>query len=312
MKLLILSKENLALSVAEALSLLTPTSHKIINNYLFHNSKINLESRLAFTRSYYEILFTSSHKELSEKIKSFNWNRIYSNSFCVRTFNLKRSESSLASLIWLSLKNPNVKLKNATTNIHFFQIKNQIYATLLLGTNQENFNERKPHKRPSLHPSSLQPKLARAMINLTGIKSGKIIDPFCGSGGILLEASLMNLKPIGYDIDPDMIKRTNANLKHFKQKAIIKKENALSIKKPITYLVTDLPYALNTKSTDLNLLFISFLKLLEKNLKVKAVLGFPHFTNYKKLIRATTLKIEHEFKLYMHKSLSKNIVIVKP
>jgi len=59
---------------------------------------------------------------------------------------------------------------------------------------KSGFGKRKPHMRPGFHPSSLNPKLARAFVNLTGIRKGTIVDMFCGTGGILIEAGL--IRPI--------------------------------------------------------------------------------------------------------------------
>lgn len=61
----------------------------------------------------------------------------------------------------------------------------------------------------------LPPKLARLMINLSGIEpSGKtILDPFCGSGTVLAEAMLLGFaKLIGSDISEKAIENTSKNL----------------------------------------------------------------------------------------------------
>lgn len=176
----------------------------------------------------------------------------------------------------------------------------------------KDYQYRKPHLRPQLHPSSLSPKLAKCLINLTGIKKGYILDPFCGSGGILIEAALMNLKPIGYDIDEVMLRRAIINLTHYNIKNFkLKLTDATKIKKKFNYIVTDLPYGKNTAVKDLNKLYLNFLKNLKKILIKKAVIVFPDFINYKPLIKKSKLKLEKEFSYYIHKSLSKKIVVLK-
>ncbi len=60
----------------------------------------------------------------------------------------------------------------------------------------------------------LPPKLARIMVNLTGLDgSGKtLLDPFCGSGTVLMEAGLVGFsKVIGGDINDVAIADTEAN-----------------------------------------------------------------------------------------------------
>ncbi len=67
---------------------------------------------------------------------------------------------------------------------------------------------------------SIPPRLARAMINLTGVKKGDVVlDPFCGFGTILQEALLLGLKPIGVDIDKRCVSATKKNLSWIKKTA---------------------------------------------------------------------------------------------
>ncbi len=61
----------------------------------------------------------------------------------------------------------------------------------------------------------LPPKLARMMINLTGIdpEGASIMDPFCGSGTVLMEAQLMGFeKIIGSDISEKAMADTKKNM----------------------------------------------------------------------------------------------------
>jgi tRNA G10 N-methylase Trm11 len=63
----------------------------------------------------------------------------------------------------------------------------------------------------------LPPKLAQIIINLatsdTDPKHGSIVlDPFCGTGVVLQEASLMGFDIAGSDLEPRMVEYTDANL----------------------------------------------------------------------------------------------------
>ena len=72
----------------------------------------------------------------------------------------------------------------------------------------------------------LPPKIARSMINLAPSDSwgnGKVlVDPFCGSGGLLIEAGLIGLKSIGYDISEPILTKAKINLNYFKIKKFIR------------------------------------------------------------------------------------------
>jgi tRNA G10 N-methylase Trm11 len=78
------------------------------------------------------------------------------------------------------------------------------------------------YKRDRLKPFAdgkkgmLPPKIARIMINLATGKNLKpdqvLLDPFCGSGNILMEAGMLNLKLIGSDINIGQLEGTRKNL----------------------------------------------------------------------------------------------------
>jgi len=188
--------------------------------------------------------------------------------------------------------------------------------------------------RPFPHPSSLHPKIARALVNLSEIKEKEILlDPFCGTGGFLIEAGLMNIKSIGYDINKIMIKGCKDNLKHFKIKNYkIKTKNALNINDKFDIMVTDLPYGLNSTAMtgyeeenwkkyrlslkiqkggfykNLEKFYLLFLKNLRKKLKKKAIIVFPSYVNYRKILKQSGFRIEFEFSDYVHRSLTRKIV----
>lgn len=65
---------------------------------------------------------------------------------------------------------------------------------------------RKVARRPFSLPISLHPKLARALVNLSRVRTGGVLlDPFCGTGGILLEASRIGLRAVGGDANVSMV-----------------------------------------------------------------------------------------------------------
>ncbi|MCS7139054.1 MAG: hypothetical protein NZ873_03275, partial [Crenarchaeota archaeon] len=59
--------------------------------------------------------------------------------------------------------------------------------------------------KPFFHPSSLRVELARAMLNLARVREGSVVlDPFSGTGTILIEAYVLRTIPVGLEIDPAM------------------------------------------------------------------------------------------------------------
>jgi len=71
------------------------------------------------------------------------------------------------------------------------------------------------HARPGrdARRGMLPPKLARTMVNLASLQGeGIVLDPFCGVGTVLQEASLLGYQTIGTDIDEGAVDATIKNL----------------------------------------------------------------------------------------------------
>ncbi len=179
---------------------------------------------------------------------------------------------------------------------------------------KKEFLSRRAHLLPEGHPTSLHPKLARALVNLIGAsKSDTVLDPFCGAGGILIEAGLIGMKIVVFDIDMIMLKRAKINFDYLKIKNYqLKLKDATTTSKHYNYIVTDLPYGKNSKLSEkeLEVLYLKFFKVLKRIKPKKAIVGLPDFVNYKKLIKKAKLKIKKEFDWYLHKSLTKKILIL--
>lgn len=122
-----------------------------------------------------------------------------------------------------------VEPKNTATIIHnklvesksnFTTIGNELYVTLAV-QDIEQFTER-DYGRPQADDKSgmLPPKLARIMINLTGADTDTtIIDPFCGSGTVLIEAIDIGFtNVIGNDISKKAVSDTQKNIQWFLEK----------------------------------------------------------------------------------------------
>ncbi len=73
---------------------------------------------------------------------------------------------------------------------------------------------RKVTYRPFSLPISLHPTLARALVNLARVPSGgTVMDPVCGTGGVLLEASRIGLRAVGADLQLAMIRGARRSLR---------------------------------------------------------------------------------------------------
>jgi tRNA (guanine10-N2)-dimethyltransferase len=80
---------------------------------------------------------------------------------------------------------------------------------------RRDFGQRQPTDRPFFQPGSMDPLEARALVNLAGARPGAtVLDPMCGTGGILLEAGLVGARVVGSDAQEKMVRGTRENLRH--------------------------------------------------------------------------------------------------
>ena len=99
-------------------------------------------------------------------------------------------------------------------------------------------------KRPRVTSSSLPTRLARAMVNLIASPNNRLVDPCCGTGTIVLEAAQMGMDVVGYDINPNMVKATQANLAYYSLTAKVCLGDARRIRGRFDAVATDLPYGI--------------------------------------------------------------------
>ena len=300
-----LSGENISLAREEALAVFDIKKYFKDGNLLFINTKNNCFDRLAYTKSIYQLIFKCQLTSLKRKISRTNWKKHYQKDYCVRSHNLQITEKELGSLIWHRLSNPRVNLTNPKTLFEFINTNKAVYCGRLIWANHDKFEQRKAHLRPELHPTSLHPKLARAMVNISRIKKSQVIlDPFMGSGGILIEAGLIGCKIIGNDIDRKMIEKAKQNLGHYKLNAVLWNEDAPIIKVKPDAIITDLPYGKSSfKKVNYDDFINNAYKLLKKNHYL--IIGTSYDYNQKKF------SIISKFNYYIHKSLTKHIMVLK-
>jgi tRNA (guanine10-N2)-dimethyltransferase len=81
--------------------------------------------------------------------------------------------------------------------------------------NRIGFRSRRMPRYPFQRPVSLDPRLARAAVNLARVRPGdRVVDPFVGTGSLLIEAALVGARVTGIDRDADMIRGALENFAH--------------------------------------------------------------------------------------------------
>ena len=178
------------------------------------------------------------------------------------------------------------------------------------------FVERRPRKKPFFHPSAMQPKLARCMVNLARPKAGNLVlDPFCGTGTMLIEAALTGCKVLGLDVQRRMARGTVKNLAHFK----LRPEGVLvadARNLPMTRtdcVVTDPPYGISSstlkRSTSqlVEQLLTSVHELLDKGQRI--CMAAPKTLKIVQIGTALGYRHLESHLVYVHRSLTREVVV---
>ena len=170
---------------------------KLLGDYLLVDCPFDaLQSRLGYAKSVGELGFSLNQAPTLEQVNSLI-DGPYRMVFKSIPAELKQSILQLTKQI----THP-INLTNAATTLLFTYADSSLLCIKNPLSNTNRFDERRMHFNPAPHPSSLHPRLARAFVNLTGISKGELYDPFCGAGGILIEAALCGFIAVGSDIDP--------------------------------------------------------------------------------------------------------------
>lgn len=229
------------------------------------------------------------------------------------------SRPIIKTLAEIYTQNRNVILKSPDIEIRGLITDSKVYVGIKTAKiNRSQYEERKVQFRPFFSPISLHPKIARVMVNLSSIKNDEILlDPFCGTGGILIEAGIIGARVIGSDIEEKMIEGCKKNLDFYNIKDY--KLFCSDIGKIGNYIdkvdavVTDFPYgkSTTTKGEEKHKLYKRAFENISKILKEngKAVIGLSN----KDLIsfgeKYFSLLEKHDY--ISHRSLTRYFVVYK-
>ncbi len=145
-----------------------------------------------------------------------------------------------------------VDLRNPKTLVYVLPAAGRYHVLApALPFSPERFKSRDVKNRPFHHPTSMNAREARLLVNVSGVLPGEtLLDPFAGAGGILIEAAAVGAHPIGVDAVDEMIAGAQENLEHFGLSAELIHGDARSLPLPddsVDAIVTDLPYGRSSK-----------------------------------------------------------------
>lgn len=279
----------------------------------FDTSELTKRMALAWSASHH--IFSGQEEELTSVLESLE---LPGKTFRIKTKRLGEQTPDEGQFFAKSMgqilaRRYKVDLNSPETELRILMASN-IHAGILAGeVDRSSFEARKSEYRPFSHPISLHPRLARALVNLTGIKSSQtLLDPFCGTGGIILEAGLIGCKVLGGDIDQRMVDGSIENLKHYGiNEPAIRKIDISDWTEQVDAIATDPPYgrSASTAKEEIESLYKRAFEMSQSILKPggKLAIVLPD----EKHAELSDMKLEMIQPVKVHKSLTRYFCLFK-
>lgn len=218
-------------------------------------------------------------------------------------------------------KKRGIKVRLASPDKTFFGAltdENFVFGLKLAEVSPKPFTKRRPKNRPFFHPSALPPKLARFMVNLARPKVDSVVlDPFCGSGSILIEAGLIGCRVLGSDVRDLMARGGLLNMRFFGVKALgisVAEAGKLPFRR-VDRIVTDPPYGKSTTTLGFTIKEIVS-RFLSEAIDILPEGGYvsmasPRNLGISEIGENEGFKVIEKHLVYVHRSLTRELIVFK-
>ncbi len=285
----------------------------------------DISSRLAYAHFYGELEFICNQekREILKKASEVSCE----GSFSVRIKRIKESglsfkglelEKEIASKI-ISKENY-VDLGNPDNSFILILSSNRaFFCRMIKNIDRAQYEKRRPQIRPYFRPGTILPRTARCLVNLSRARSKEsFLDPFCGAGGILIEAGLIGCSLYGLDLDERVVSGVKKNLDFYGMDIyIVMVGDARDIPlENIKAIATDPPYGISASTMGLTLedLYLESLLEMERILDKGSYItvSLPHERmDIEDIINKTNLTEVEYYLERVHKSLTRRITVLR-
>ncbi len=255
--------------------------------------------------------------QVSNKVTGFELNGIMKNckTFACDLVNLSKQSvdmqvlSDLGNYVKQQAPWLNVSLENPDVTFTVIKTETESVIGIVERNKSVKWRSESRRKRPYFHPVALEPRLCRAMINLAMVsEDNTILDPFCGTGSVMLEANNMKINSIGCDLSSKMCRGALTNLRNSKNSFLINCD-ALSLPLKIDSvdaIVTDLPYgmAASTQKRKPEKLLNEFLDV------IKTMKGRRCCIMCRKGDEHEFPNMVEQYDIYEHKNLTRKLMVL--
>jgi len=247
-------------------------------------------------------------------------------SFCVEVYGIEgmplsstELEKKVAETILSSDIGFRVDLENPDVRIVCVASPKTYAVGVLSAVKPKNyFSARRAGLKPFTTPSALQPKIGRCLVNLAvPSPDSRVLDPFAGSGAVVVEAGLMGHEAVGVELKTWICDGMRRNTSYYCPGTChIVQGDALTppFTKAFDAVATDPPYG---RSTSLSVrgfenLLQDFFKNITVILKPRARVALTIPREYFDALQTCleSFKVLEYYDLYVHKSLTRRLVVL--
>ncbi len=281
-----------------------------------------LSKRLAMTHHIIKVLGIGGPEEddIIEIVKNANldFEGTYSIRVrCVKDYsriNTELMEKRLGGVFYrkgfhADLENPGIQFRVLLTE------DKSIFGIIVGSIDRSRFELRKPHYKPFFYPGVLMPRIALALVNIS--KPEKyLFDPFCGTGGILVEAGLIGFKVIGGDVQRKLLLGAKMNLDHYNSNYSLMYQDACRMAlrdESVDAVVTDPPYGRSAaiRAESLENLLSGSLKEIYRVLKKGKRAVFISEREIERIAQDAGFRVIEVHLHRVHRSLTRRICVLK-
>jgi tRNA (guanine10-N2)-dimethyltransferase len=190
-----------------------------------------------------------------------------------------------------------------------------IFGYIAGSIDRSAYEARKPHYRPFFYPGVLMPRVARALVNIA--KPGEnLLDPFCGTGGILIEAGLLGIKVIGGEVQRKLLLGARTNLDYYDVNYSLMYQDACRLAlrdEGMDAVVTDPPYGRSAaiKAESIEDLLEDSIEEIFRVLKKGKRAVFVSEREIEDLAKEAGFRVVEMHEQRVHKSLTRRICVLE-
>jgi len=309
------------------------SSGRVVIAETFEEAAKNAVERAAYTKlccllgsrteTREETILESVNEKLLEDILPSNASNfaVRGKRICGVQIDRLKLEKAIGSKV-LKLK-PHLKVNLESPQVTLFflsDLEETFIGRLVHAKPKHFFSNRIAGKRPFILPSAMQPDFSRAMVNLAEVEpGGRILDPFAGTGGIMIEAGLLGYEIYGVEFKDWIAEGGLRNLKKYipgEDFMIVGDARALMFREEAFHaIVTDPPYGRSTTIPDRSIadllakFFTECKRILRK--KGRIVMAVPLEIDLEEIVNGHGLRILQTHFAKVHGSLVRKVVVLE-